>query len=1231
MVSLAHFIASSQVYFNTNFESNDVGIAFERSLWQAEGFNTAGWDQGLSSRTQVDNLASVSGLKSLKIMYPKGEFGTANTGCQIPLTFEPQNEVYMSYNLRFSENFSWGTENEGGKLPGLAGGANCSGGSDCSSGTEGFTCRFMWRPGGQAVLYLYHMDKPDTYGENIPLLWSNGDEVVFDKGKWYHIMERVKINTNGSTYDGEVQVWVNGEEVLFLTGIRFTSNGDKIDNLYISTFHGGSDAGWAPTDTCYTWLDDVTISSNMEDTRYKICSGPNLGSNTSFCAEDSVQLYANVNAINAVFQWVKDGMPLENATSSSYTALDTGEFVLLYDSLGCHKKDTIVVSNALHPNLGYNRTICSSSYEILMANDEGNGYTYTWLFNDQLIEGADSSTYPAYHAGTYTVEISAGSCANATSEVVLSSGLLSIADASGTPTNAVSLSVNELGDNFGWYDTQNGGNAFHVGRTYNAIVGENDRIYYVADESAFVAQVGKKSAPISWTENRFERKMRFEVYESLRVEKITVFAVEAQDITIRVVGGDEATVVAQKTFFNEEAGKLRLNLGFELEPGLYYMDAVGSTGSLLISHEGDSDIHFPYEIPNKIALLGSNLSWIDAKPYYMFFYDWEISGGNTCARTPVAVHALSDSVRVLNLEAEDAMLNGLQVATSRQGYSGSGYVTGMDNAGESIIFEVDLTEAGFYNCGITYNGPYGDKKQDVFVNGMLFSDVDFPATDSYAEVEVGVFTLHAGLNTVEIRASWSWTDFDKITLTQMPPPEPIDYSLVTPNLIDPDANEKTQGLYAFMRSQYGKRIISGQTDNFESLVTIAGESPVQRAFDFSSYTVGYPYLWDSNIGGHVFGWTDNGTTQEAIDWYNSTGGKGIVSFQWHWHSPSGGVVSQNNFRTSNTTFNVSLAIQSGTSEHTEILRDIDSIASQLKRLESAGVPVLWRPLHEAGGQWFWWGASSAADCLALWDIMYNRLTNFHNIHNLIWVWSTPEPEWYPGNNKVDIIGYDSYPGEFVYVSQKQKFNQLYEIVEGKKLVAMTENGPIPNIDQCISDDAMWSYFSSWDELVSEQNSVQHIQEVFAHDSVLTLSDFNNHQTVFLQDGWNLISFYLDPETPSVEAVFPNAKVVKTNEEFWSALVDLDLNGLSFIHGGVGYLVYNEGAETVEVYGLKSFHLPPMESGWNLVAVMSNEPISVSELSADVLFVKDFEAFYEPGNNLSELVELIPGKAYFVRK
>jgi hypothetical protein len=255
-------LASSQIHANDlgflNFDTSPSLTPFTKSSFNSYGFTIPwvdGFDQG---RTTTDTL-SYSKPNALKVSYPAQGVGTKETGAQATLLFTPTEEVWAQYRLYFSNNFDWGGTSQGGKLPGLASGDNCSGGSSCN-GTNGFSARLMWRTGGKVVLYLYHMDKPKTYGEDHQLYYPNNDEVVFAPGQWYTVTERVKINT-GNNHDGEVDVWVNDELTLSKTGIQFVSNGDLIDNFYFSTFHGGSGSQWAPSVDCFIWFDDILIAS----------------------------------------------------------------------------------------------------------------------------------------------------------------------------------------------------------------------------------------------------------------------------------------------------------------------------------------------------------------------------------------------------------------------------------------------------------------------------------------------------------------------------------------------------------------------------------------------------------------------------------------------------------------------------------------------------------------------------------------------------------------------------------------------------------------------------------------------------------------------------------------------------------------------------------------------------------------------------------------------------------
>jgi len=247
----------------TGFEAMADETVFTQALWTSQGF-TVPWVNGFNvNRGHIDNAFAKFGTNSLRIDYPINTFGPTNSGAQAPLMVTPANQYYISYWVRFSDNFSWGNSNQGGKLPGLAGGGRCSGCATCT-GLNGFSARLMWRPGGLLVLYLYHLDKVNPpCGDNIPLV-VGGSNYYITKGVWFNVIERVKVNT-GTNHDGEVEIWINGQPALLKTGIQFVSNGDKVDALYFSTFHGGNDATWAPTVSCKTWFDDIKISTNVND------------------------------------------------------------------------------------------------------------------------------------------------------------------------------------------------------------------------------------------------------------------------------------------------------------------------------------------------------------------------------------------------------------------------------------------------------------------------------------------------------------------------------------------------------------------------------------------------------------------------------------------------------------------------------------------------------------------------------------------------------------------------------------------------------------------------------------------------------------------------------------------------------------------------------------------------------------------------------------------------------
>ncbi len=439
---------------------------------------------------------------------------------------------------------------------------------------------------------------------------------------------------------------------------------------------------------------------------------------------------------------------------------------------------------------------------------------------------------------------------------------------------------------------------------------------------------------------------------------------------------------------------------------------------------------------------------------------------------------------VTSAEAEDGILTGTIKSSSGSGYSGTGFVTGFDADGDKVSVSVTVPVKEMYKIVIRYRCS-GAKYQDFAVNAGYSSSVYFPATSSFVYAEAGNYLLDQGANTLIIKKSWGWIDIDKFEVF---PAEKNVFNIVD-KLVDPAANIAAVNLYDFLKMQFGERIITGQTSGYYTEIkNLTGKSPMLKAGDFGSFTEGYPYKWVN--GAHGFGKVPDNTVTDLINWYNSSGKKGLVAMHWHWCSPTGGVAGTNTFYTEFTNFDITKAVTPGTQEYTYIIRDIDAIAAELKKFQNAGVPVLWRPLHEAGGGWFWWGAKGPVACKKLWNIMYDRMMNYHQLHNLIWVWSTPETDWYPGNDKVDIIGHDSYPGVYNYGNQKNAFDRLFKLTNGEKLIAMTENGPIPDVDESLNFGAPWLYIMSWVDLVLSQNSNSHIIEVYNHPKALSLESTN---------------------------------------------------------------------------------------------------------------------------------------------
>lgn len=334
----------------------------------------------------------------------------------------------------------------------------------------------------------------------------------------------------------------------------------------------------------------------------------------------------------------------------------------------------------------------------------------------------------------------------------------------------------------------------------------------------------------------------------------------------------------------------------------------------------------------------------------------------------------------------------------------------------------------------------------------------------------------------------------KLTFT-MKYAEPYVPSTLDPvkTLVNPDATPQAQSVYAFLCEQSGVKTLSGvqsshsnRNDFVDAVARHTGKHPALAGYDFIfTHYSPTPENWS-----WVQDYNDISAAKEQ--WSNN----GLVSYMWHWNVPSSEAAWKNSlenygefdgyaFYSDQTSFDIREALKPGTWQNEFIMKDIEEVAGYLQLLEDEGIPVIWRPLHEAAGNydlyeggygaWFWWGRGGAEPCKQLWRLLYDQLVNVHGLDNLIWVWTVDVPvgaeehylEWYPGDEYVDILGVDIYAADTE--AKTRQYQALVDLVKGKKLVTISECGNIPDPDKCMTEGNRWSWFMVWPSTDADGN------------------------------------------------------------------------------------------------------------------------------------------------------------------
>ena len=460
-------------------------------------------------------------------------------------------------------------------------------------------------------------------------------------------------------------------------------------------------------------------------------------------------------------------------------------------------------------------------------------------------------------------------------------------------------------------------------------------------------------------------------------------------------------------------------------------------------------------------------------------------------------------------DSEDATQPTTEKEDPLSKFSGKGYVTGFKPDGSSYVtFEVDAPSNQHYdlsfsiasqrlvNCRVAVNG----------VEASTFKTMDdgeFTLITLY-----GVF-LTKGKSEIELRPEDGNICLDYLRVVNNTSLSKISYD-AGEELTNENAGDSAKQLMSFLTDNYGKYVLTGQY----------ASSPDNEEIELIYRTTGkYPAIRFSAMHNSGSSFDDTFKDIDACaDWYRNGG---IVGLMWYWESPD---AKKPSVYAEETDFKLSDAITDqdiATMTQEEIrelyakkkiseqcyglILDIDNMAGQLLTLKKKGIPVLWRPLHEGYGDWFWWGASGTDAYKWLWQLMYTRMTEYFELDNLIWIWNGQSDTTLVDQATFDIASLDIYmKSDKDFGSRYEQFLALQNIVGKNKLIALSECSSVPDIDASFRDNAVWSFFGLWygkylrndkGELSEEFTSKDALIRAYNSDGALTLDEY-----IKLRDG-----------------------------------------------------------------------------------------------------------------------------------
>ena len=216
-----------------------------------------------------------------------------------------------------------------------------------------------------------------------------------------------------------------------------------------------------------------------------------------------------------------------------------------------------------------------------------------------------------------------------------------------------------------------------------------------------------------------------------------------------------------------------------------------------------------------------------------------------------------------------------------------------------------------------------------------------------------------------------------------------------PQLVTPEPSPAAKELLAKLYHTAGQGILSGQDND--------SKSPAAASQQVFELTAKHPAIYGADLTGSGA----QAVVDEAASQYRN---HAIVTLSWRPARPTddgSGKLSD---------FEWKELLTPGTRLFERWSAQVDAAAGYLKRLQDAGVPVLWRPYPQSNDAKFWW-AGHKAESAAIYRQLFDRLVDHHKLRNLVWAWNAAAPgfgpdspgqyaDYFPGLAYADALAVD---------------------------------------------------------------------------------------------------------------------------------------------------------------------------------------------------------------------------------